>query len=97
MKMKFGIKKEDKIIKKEIEKKEKDKEPATKRATKEFLVPVMIKGYEGKVGDFKVYQSKQDGNRVVSLSVDLPEKLADVLKADIAAAIARISGSAGES
>ena len=79
-------------ISKEIKRKEKDKELGTKRATREFMLPVHIAGHDKRVGDFKILQSRQDGNRIVTLTADLPEKLADILKADIAAAISRISG-----
>lgn len=61
-----------------------------KRATREFMLPVVIGG-DTKAGEFKVMQSRKvEGNRVIDLSVDLPEHLAEVLKTDIEAALSKI-------
>lgn len=64
----------------------------SKRATREFMVPVVVDG-DKKAGEFKVMQSRRvEGNRVISLTADLPESLVDSFRADIEAALARLSG-----
>lgn len=81
---------EDKI-ERDIRRKVKASASGTKRATREFMLPVNVAGQEKKAGDFKVLQSRKEGNRVVTLTADLPEKFAEILKADIAASIAKFS------
>ena len=85
---------EDKI-ERDIRRKVKANTSGTKRATREFMLPVNVAGQDKKAGDFKVLLSRKDGNRLVTLTADLPEKLAEILKADIAASIAKFSGESG--
>ncbi len=79
-------------IERDIRRKAKASASGTKRATREFMLPVNVAGLDKKAGDFKVLQSRKEGNRVVTLTADLPEKFAEILKADIAASIAKFSG-----
>ena len=66
----------------------------SKRATREFMVPVVVGG-DKKAGEFKVMQSRKvEGNRVISLTADLPESLVDAFRVDIESAIAKLSGKA---
>lgn len=83
-------------IEREVRRTAKAKDSGTKRATREFLLPVNVAGHEKKAGDFKVLLSRKPGNRVVTLTADLPERYAEILKADIAASIAKFSGEASE-
>lgn len=85
---------EDKI-ERDIRRKAKADASGTKRATREFMLPVNVAGQDKKAGDFKILQSRKDGNRVVTLTADLPEKYAEILKADIAASIAKFNGESG--
>ena len=66
-----------------------------KRATRQFMLPVVI-GSNKKAGEFKVMQSRNEGNRLISLTADLPDKLVETFKADIEAAIARLAGKHNE-
>lgn len=68
----------------ELGKRQKAKAATTaKRARKEFMRPVVVSDGR-KVGEFKVLHSRTDGNRVVSFTADLPDRLAAVAKDRIA-------------
>lgn len=80
-----------KIIARAIERKAKADISGAKRATREFRIPIQVDGQDKKAGEMAVLQSRKDGYRIVNLTADLPEKLAEILKADIAASIAKFS------
>lgn len=60
-----------------------------KRATRQFMLPIVV-GTD-KAGEFKVMQSRNEGNRLVSLTADLPEDFIETFKTDIEAAIAKLA------
>lgn len=66
-----------------------------KRATRQFMLPVVV-GADKKAGEFKVMQSRNEGNRLFSLTADLPENLVETFKADIEAAIAKLAAKHNE-
>ncbi len=68
----------------------------SKRATRQFMLPVVV-GSNKKAGEFKVMQSRNEGNRLISLTADLPDKLVEAFKADIEAAIAKLADKHNES
>ncbi len=68
----------------------------TKRATRQFMLPVVV-GPNKKAGEFKVMQSRNEGNRLISLTADLPDNLVEAFKADIEAAIAKLADKRNES
>lgn len=78
-------------IERDIRRKAKASASGTKRATREFRMPIKVDGQDKKAGEMSVLQSTKDGNRIVNLTADLPEKYAEILKADIAASIAKFS------
>jgi len=51
------------------------------RATRDLRTPVMVGGE--KAGEFKVMKSRNDGQRLISLTANLPEALVDAFKLDI--------------
>ena len=84
-------------IERDIKKSKKAGASGVKRATREFRMPITVSGQQKKAGELAVLQSRtNEGNRVINLSADLPEKYAEILKADIAASIAKFSADASD-
>lgn len=79
-------------IERAIRRKAKAVNGGAKRATRQFMVPIIV-GSE-RTGEFKVMQSRNEGNRLVSLNADLPENLVETFKTDIEAAIVKLLGKA---
>lgn len=64
----------------------------TRRSTRESKVSVMVGST--KVGDFKVMQSREQGKKQFQLSANIPAELEETFKADILAAIEKLSANA---
>ena len=79
-------------IEREIRKKDRRMGGTSRRATREFMQPIVIGSNKQEAGKFKINQSvKAAGNRSVTLSADIPEALVEAFKADILAAIEKLA------
>lgn len=79
-------------IDREIRRMKKQLVGTSRRATREFMQPIIIGDSKQEAGKFKINQSvKSAGNRSVTLNADIPESMVEAFKADILAAIEKLA------
>lgn len=78
-------------IEREIRRKKNQAAGSGRRAKREFMLPITVGENKKETGALKIMQSpKAEGNRLVTLTADLPESVVEAFKADIVAAIEKL-------
>ena len=78
-------------IEREIRRKKNQAAGSGRRAKREFMLPITVGDNKKETGALKIMQSpKAEGNRLVTLTADLPESVVEAFKADIVAAIEKL-------
>lgn len=79
-------------IEREIRRKRNQAAGSARRAKREFMLPITVGNNKKEAGSLKIMQSpKAEGNRLVTLTADIPESLVDIFKADMVAAIEKLT------
>lgn len=79
-------------IEREIRRKRNQAAGSARRAKREFMLPITVGNNKKEAGALKIMQSpKAEGNRLVTLTADIPESLVEIFKADMVAAIEKLT------
>lgn len=79
-------------IEREIRRKQNQAAGSAKRAKREFMLPITVGTNKKEAGALKIMQSpKAEGNRLVTLTADIPESLVEIFKADMVSAIEKLT------
>lgn len=79
-------------IEREIRRAQNQASGTARRAKREFMLPITVGGSKKEAGALKIMQSpKAAGNRLVTMTADIPEGLVEAFKADMVAAIEKLT------
>lgn len=79
-------------IEREIRRKRNQATGSARRAKREFMLPITVGNNKKEAGALKIMQSpKAEGNRLVTLTADIPANLVEIFKADMVAAIEKLT------